>query len=761
MYSTASRSNCPLRRRAAPTAAVARTCTARGSSRSPSAASDGAAARPAAPGQAAGNRSSSRCSNCSTESAPVRPAASSSASGIPSRRRPVPVRGEGCARQPERPLPAAARSANSRTASVSPSGQREGALAVDPQRPRPRRAPQPRGPAQQLARFLRRPRRLRAIVDGLAGSCASCCAGPAAAGARRGPAAVAGRRREHLPAGPMVDTDCRTAVRGPRRGRAAVVPLTGGNLPTYGNCCRRLDGIPLALELAAGRTGALSSSSCCSGSTTGRLLTGAAGARCRAIRRCGRRSAGARAVHVRATAAVGAALRLQRDSSTGGGRYSAAGPVCRRTDSRCCSVSCSRSPWWCPRTGLRGAATGCWTRSGEYGSEWLGPPATDGCGGATADGTGACDLVRADWFSPRQSEVAARIDSELPNLRTAMECSLEFPATHIWRSTSRARSGSYWSAAAGSPRPGTGGPCAGGPAERDTSRLQALWVWGTWRCCRGTRPRRSPPCRSAARRRESGDPTAAAYALHRTGCLALVTDDMERAELLLRRAIASYGEIGELNSNVLMGRSNWRGGGLPGRCGAGGRDLRGGRGGLRGPRGALGAGLRAVRTGLAQWTRGEMGRPGAADRVPRHPNHAFHDLLGTVLGPGGAGARHPGGGRPTEAHCCRVRPSGSGLGGLRCSVRLLQRPHALCEERSRKELGNGPYERIRREGSLLEPDEAVERAVHGPLRREDRRPCSAGSEGTTGRRGGANLRKPRGTSGSAGVVLDDQLARRR
>lgn len=51
-----------------------------------------------------------------------------------------------------------------------------------------------------------------------------------------------------------------------------------------------------------------------------------------------------------------------------------------------------------------------------------------------------------------------------------------------------------------------------------------------------------------------GDPVATAYAVHRTGCLALVTDDMPRAEELLREALAGYDEVGELNSNVLMGQ---------------------------------------------------------------------------------------------------------------------------------------------------------------------------------------------------------------
>jgi len=43
--------------------------------------------------------------------------------------------------------------------------------------------------------------------------------------------------------------------------------------------------------------------------------------------------------------------------------------------------------------------------------------------------------------------------------------------------------------------------------------------------------------------RAVGDPTAAAYALHRTGCLALVTDDMERAELPAAAGDREFGEI--------------------------------------------------------------------------------------------------------------------------------------------------------------------------------------------------------------------------
>lgn len=57
-------------------------------------------------------------------------------------------------------------------------------------------------------------------------------------------------------------------------------------------------------------------------------------------------------------------------------------------------------------------------------------------------------------------------------------------------------------------------------------------------------------CRDEAER--TGNATAAAYALHRTGCLALVCDDLPRAEELLRGALRRYREIGELSGTVLL-----------------------------------------------------------------------------------------------------------------------------------------------------------------------------------------------------------------
>lgn len=169
-----------------------------------------------------------------------------------------------------------------------------------------------------------------------------------------------------------------------------------------------------------------------------------------------------------------------------------------------------------------------------------------------------CEL---DWFSPRQAQVAAQIGAELPNLRAALEFCLTEPGeTHLGQYLA----GTLWFYWAGCGHLSEGRHWLERSVELDAetedgdyarSRLKALWVLGYVAILQGdTVPALAAlqECRDEADR--IGDATAVAYAVHRRGCLALVTDDLPRAEELLRTALAGYREIGELNSSVLMGQ---------------------------------------------------------------------------------------------------------------------------------------------------------------------------------------------------------------
>ncbi|WP_050779565.1 hypothetical protein [Streptomyces sp. C] len=178
-----------------------------------------------------------------------------------------------------------------------------------------------------------------------------------------------------------------------------------------------------------------------------------------------------------------------------------------------------------------------------------------------------CEL---DWFSPRQQEVAALVEVELANLRLALECCLEEPGEqHLgqylagtlwfyWAGCGRLTEGRHWlarslePAAEQSEQAGESGE-GGGAEEYEGSRLKALWVLGYVAALQGDAVASTGAlheCRDGAER--TGNRVAAAYAVHRLGCLALVSDEMLRAAELLGEALGRYRETGELNSNVLM-----------------------------------------------------------------------------------------------------------------------------------------------------------------------------------------------------------------
>ncbi|WP_432131562.1 ATP-binding protein [Streptomyces tendae] len=359
-----------------------------------------------------------------------------------------------------------------------------------------------------------------------------------------------------------------------------------------------------------------------------------------------------------------------------------------------------------------------------YGTDWL---------AATGDAdrlrrrhrdwyVGLATWCELEWFSPRQGEVAARVDAELPNLRGALEHCLDEPdGAHLgqylagalwfhWVGCGRLSEGRHWLEQAVR--------LDAEPTAGEQSRLKALWVLAYVAILQGdTVPALAAlqECREEAER--SANPTAVAYAEHRTGCLALVSDDMPRAERLLRSALHRYREIGELNSNVLMGQVELAmarafQGDLPDAvrlC----EDVRQ----VcedHGERWARGYALYVL--AYAAWSEGQPLRARELLADCLGSAHRFRDQLGSVLAVELLALVTVAEGDPAEAAVLQ-----GAAGRMWPSVGLplfgsahYNAPHELCEAAAREQLGDERYEECVRHGTLLGRREAVARALRRP-----------------------------------------------
>ena len=139
--------------------------------------------------------------------------------------------------------------------------------------------------------------------------------------------------------------------------------------PAVAQICRRLDGIPLALELAAARVRALLRRAARRpGWTTASACSPAAAARrCRASRRCGRRWTGATTCSREPEQALFAppgGLRRRLDAGGGRGGRAPATAIAPRRRARPAHAGWWTSRWWWPSDAARTArpATACWRR---------------------------------------------------------------------------------------------------------------------------------------------------------------------------------------------------------------------------------------------------------------------------------------------------------------------------------------------------------------------------------------------------------------
>lgn len=332
-----------------------------------------------------------------------------------------------------------------------------------------------------------------------------------------------------------------------------------------------------------------------------------------------------------------------------------------------------------------------------------------------------CEL---DWFSPRQAEVAARIAADLPNLRLALEFSLdgvpgepaEDPAVgqylagtlwFCWVGCGRLAEGRHWL-----------GRALELSAEPSDSRAKVMWVYGYVALLQGDSAAALAvlqECRDQAR--AAGNAVAEAYAVHRLGCLALVSDDMPRAERFIDEALLRYRSVGELNSNVLMAQVELAMSvAFQGDVAHAVRLVEEVRDICRdhGERWTLAYALYVL--GYAAWLGGEPERARRLAEESLAIDHGFDDLVGAVLALELLALITEGEGAPYEA---AVLQGAAGRlwesVGLRLfGSRYFNAPHAVCEQRVRAALGDTAYAAAVGEGARLGLDAAAHRALNRP-----------------------------------------------
>ncbi len=508
---------------------------------------------------------------------------------------------------------------------------------------------------------------------------------------------------------------------------AAVRPgfrLEPGNRAGVALLCRRLDGIPLALELAAGRLRALSVEQLAARlDDRFRLLTG------------GERTAPAR--HRTLRTAIGWSHELctmqerllwaRLSVFAGGFDLDAAEYVCAGRgldqDDLCELVDSLVDKSVLER--LDGEGTVRFRMLDtlrEYGAHWL---------RAGGDDRrllrrhrdwylGVATWGEVEWFGPRQTETAERTRLAHPNLRAALEFSLAEPGEeqlalvlagtlwYFWVGTGHLGEGRHWLDRALALAP-----------EPTDARAKALWVTGYLATLQGDLDRARPALEECRRQAlETGDDRALAYAVHRQGCAALIGDDPARAAELFEEALWHYDTLGELNSNVLMAMFEL----ALARLFQG--DEERGRAGIErlretceehGEQWAYGYCLYAM--AFARRQAGDLRLARSFARESMRLNHLFRDLLGIVLamdllallateGPG------------ADLHEARVLQGAAhrlwrAVGTPFFGSRSFNGPHLECERRARDGLTGDAYAAAFRLGSRLDLDAAVRRALDG------------------------------------------------
>ncbi|MFB7908509.1 AAA family ATPase [Kitasatospora sp. NPDC056076] len=167
---------------------------------------------------------------------------------------------------------------------------------------------------------------------------------------------------------------------------------------------------------------------------------------------------------------------------------------------------------------------------------------------------GVATWGEVEWFGPRQAETAERTLLAHANLRAALEFCLAEPGEE---QIALLLAGTLWFYWVGCGHLGEGRHWLDRALALDREptevRAKALWVTGYMATLQGDLGVARPALEECRRQAlDTGDDRALAYAVHRQGCAALIGDDPERAAELFEEALWHYRTIGELNSNVVM-----------------------------------------------------------------------------------------------------------------------------------------------------------------------------------------------------------------
>ncbi|MFD8080519.1 ATP-binding protein [Kitasatospora sp. NPDC059722] len=509
----------------------------------------------------------------------------------------------------------------------------------------------------------------------------------------------------------------------------AVLPsftVTEANAEAVGLLCRRLDGIPLAVELAAGRLRALSVEQITARlDDRFRLLTG------------GARTALPRHQTMRTTigwshelCTVQERLLWARLSVFAGGfDLEAAEYVCAAEGVDAEDVLDLLSELVAKSVVLRedtayGVRFRLLDTLREYGGTWL---------RAAGDEQrllrrhrdwylGVATWGEVEWFGPRQAETAERTGLAHTNLRAALEFCLSEPGEE---QLALLMAGTLWFYWVGSGHLGEGRhwldralALAGEPTE---ARAKALWVTGYMATLQGDLPAARPALEECRRQAlATGDDRALAYAVHRQGCAALIGDEPGRAAELFEEALWHYRTIGELNSNVLMAMLElglayvFQGDRESGELWFGqAREVCE----EHGEQWAYAYVLYAM--AFSHWMDGDVRPARVLARESVRLNHLFHDLLGIVLGidllalletePAGPDV-------PGDLHEARLLQGAAHriwrtVGTPFLGSRFFFGPHRQCAERARAGLTEQEYEDCYAAGARLGLDAAVSRAL--------------------------------------------------